>query len=144
LILEQCSISQKKIIVYKKLKMKRSKLKQIKNHFFKKKNMVSTLPFVFCFWSSTSFKKKKLIFQCCVNWNLKLVILYEHLELNKKPHHWFGARLYKKRNWLYCLRKNKYQKIKIETWKKIKIGGLKKTNCVNASMPCNFDKSSFW
>jgi hypothetical protein len=27
----------------------------------------------------------------------KLVILYEHLELNKKQHHWFGARLYEKK-----------------------------------------------
>jgi hypothetical protein len=25
-----------------------------------------------------------------------MVILYEYLELNKKPHHWFGARLYEK------------------------------------------------
>ena len=115
--------------------MKRSKLKQIKNYFLRKK-MVSTLPFVFRFWSSTFFKKK-LIFQCCVNWNLKLIILYEHLELNKKPHHWFGARLYEKEI-DYIVEKKK-----IKTWKK-KIGGLKKTNCVNASMPCIFDKSSFW
>jgi hypothetical protein len=38
-----------KFVVCKKLKMRRSKLKQIKNQFFLKKNMVSTLPFVFCF-----------------------------------------------------------------------------------------------
>jgi hypothetical protein len=43
----------------------------------------------------------------------KLVILYEHLELNKKPHHWFGARLYRKKI-DYIV----WEKIKIETWKK--------------------------
>jgi len=74
------------------------KLKQIKNQrlFLYIKNMVSTLVlFVFCFWSSIWFLFN-LIFQCCVNWDLKLVILYEHLELNKKSHHWFGAPLYEK------------------------------------------------
>jgi len=69
--------------------------------------MVSTLSLFFCFWSSPFFKKK-LIFQCYVNWNLKLVILYEHLELNKKPHHWFGAWLYEK-------------EIDYIVWEKIKI-----------------------
>ena len=57
-----------------------------------------------------------------------MAILFEHLELNKKPHHWFGAWL-KKKNWLYYLRKHKNKKTKIKTWKKIKIEGLIKTNC---------------
>jgi len=98
-----------KFVVCKKLKMRRSKLKQIKNQFFFKKNMVSTLPFVFCFWSSNVV----LIDQ-------KLIILYEHLELNKKLHHWIGARFYGKKNRLYFFRKNKNKKTKTETRKKKK------------------------
>ena len=39
----------------------------------------------------------------------------------------------------------KIKKPKLKHEKKLKIGVLKKTkNCVNASMPCNFDKFSFW
>jgi hypothetical protein len=44
-----------------------------------------------------------------------MVILYEHLELNKKPHHWFGARLYEKEIDYIVSKKMKIKKPKIET-----------------------------
>ena len=97
--------------------MKISKLKQIKKPiFFFKKIWCQFCLLLFAFDHLLFiYIYKKLIFQSCVNWNLKLVILYEHLELNKKPHHWFGARFKKKKNQLYYLRKNKNKKTKIET-----------------------------
>jgi len=61
-----------------------------------------------------------------------LVILYEHLELNKKPHHWFGAWLYEK-------------EIDYIVWKKIKIKWPKLKQEKNKNKrPWNFDKFSFW
>jgi len=56
---------------------------------------------------------------------------------------WFGARFYKKEIDYIVLEKIKIKikKSKLKHEKKIKIKGLKKTNCVIAS---NFDKFSFW
>jgi hypothetical protein len=56
---------------------------------------------------------------------------------------WFGARFYKKEEIDYIVLekiKIKIKRSKLEHEKKIKIKGLKKTNCVIAS---NFDKFSF-
>jgi len=49
-----------------------------------------------------------------------LVILYEHLQLNKKPHHWFGAQLYGKKFDYIVLEKIKRPKLKHEKRKEKK------------------------